>query len=110
MVINNQLVGGEMERNFIRFIFCIPFFVFFISCARGKSGECKIESDPFNKVMVDGAKIVVFDAQSEIPRYLINQNGVEVLPHLKMAIVNSSAGAMLQTIQRENKVTMISPD
>ena len=59
-----------MERNFTRFIFCIPFFVFFISCARGKSGECKIESDPFNKVMVDGAKIVVFDAQAEIPDYL----------------------------------------
>src|SRR3989338_8885932 len=99
-----------MERNFTRFIFCIPFFVFFISCARGKSGECKIESDPFNKVMVDGAKIVVFDAQAEIPDYLNYQSDVEVLPNLKMAIVNTADAVMLQTLQHTSNVMMISPD
>ena len=60
-----------------------------VSCASIKEpGECAVSGDPFMEVTASNAQIVIFDELSPIPAHFMDMPGVEILPHLKMAIIS----------------------
>ncbi len=93
-------------------IFYFLFSIFFcsFSCARGKEpGECVVSGDPFMEFSTTNTQIVIFDEAVEIPAQFYKMPGVEILSHLKMAVVDYDEN-LYEMLLNEPAVINVVPD